>query len=142
MFQVVAEGVSQIARCGVVVIGVVMATEWGLLVFCVGQVCPLDAYRDTNIPPPSPAGLLLVLLVHLLRLLHSPHLHFPPSLSPHLHHSPHPPFPWIQWSNLSRVYPNTSCTVSSPQKWFRYGAVTLSWSFFKQSFLKQLLTDG
>lgn len=52
MFQVVAEGVSQIARCGVVVIGVVMATEWGLLVFCVGQVCPLDAYRGTNIPLP------------------------------------------------------------------------------------------
>ena len=36
--QVMAEGVSQIIRCLVVVAGVTMATEWGLLVFCAGQV--------------------------------------------------------------------------------------------------------
>lgn len=45
MFQVMTEGMSQITKCVVVVIGVTMATEWGLLVFCMGQVW-LHAHGD------------------------------------------------------------------------------------------------
>lgn len=56
--QVAAEGVPQLLRCIVVVCGVTMATEWGLLVFCAGQV---GATQSPPPPLPFPCSLFTLL---------------------------------------------------------------------------------
>ena len=38
VLQVLAEALAHVARCLVVVVGVTTATDWGVLVFCAGQV--------------------------------------------------------------------------------------------------------
>ena len=36
--QVVAEGLPQLFKCAVVVTGILLVPQWGLIVFCAGQV--------------------------------------------------------------------------------------------------------
>ena len=36
--QVAAEGLPQLFRCAIVVSGILISPEWGLKIFCVGQV--------------------------------------------------------------------------------------------------------
>ena len=38
LYQVAAEGLPQMFRCAVVVTGILVSPEWGLRIFCVGQV--------------------------------------------------------------------------------------------------------
>lgn len=145
MLQVMTEGISQIARCVVVVIGVTMATEWGLLVFCMGQV-RLRAHGGINIPLFYPLQLayslcyLFIYYGYFTLHISTSHPHYLPIYTiAHILPSPGPNgvICLIVYNSGQYLY----CALS-PQKWFRSGAVTLSWSFFKQSFLKQLLTDG
>ena len=61
LLQVVAEGVPQLLRCLVVVCGITMAAEWGLLVFCVGQVSTTQSLPPPPLPlfPLYPSSILL-----------------------------------------------------------------------------------
>ena len=36
--QVLAEGIPQLFRCAVIVTGILLAPQWGLAIFCLGQV--------------------------------------------------------------------------------------------------------
>ncbi|XP_061746629.1 protein RFT1 homolog [Nerophis ophidion] len=107
--KVVAESLALLAKCGVTVVLVVWARQWGLYIFAAAHLL----YTGV---------LVLCYVGYFLRFLPSEEAiksHFPlrsvRDLIPHRAHGE----PLLDWT-LAR----------------------LTWSFFKQSFLKQILTEG
>ena len=135
VLQVIAEGLPQLVKCLVVVCGVLYSPDWGLFIFLLAQVWGVVRMRKSR-PNLLPSSLFLSLqLMYSLCYVTIYYGYFYQLLQ-----SPGD-------STERRLLPIARVTGIFPSKdgagqWFSPYLTTLSWSFFKQSFLKQLLTDG
>ena len=140
--QVMAEGVPQLFRCAVVVSGILLAPQYGLMIFCTGQVSKC-----------TPKMNHLVLSYKLIR----PRYNFSSyTRYPHTQLAYSVGYVVIYYVYIFRykvisdgdqlpvrtVVDLLPCTDPEQGHWMDPYLTQLSWSFLKQSFLKQLLTDG
>eukprot|EP00731_Ephydatia_muelleri_P003795 Em0001g3795a len=106
--KVMAEGVPQMIKCLVVVMGVYLAPQWGVVLFSIAQLLYSFLY-----------------LVIFYGYFHV-HLNTPEGKS-------------LPISAITDIIPHTD---EDTKTWCSVYLLHLTWSFFKNSFLKQLLTDG
>ncbi len=135
-----AEGVPQLFRCAVVVSGILLAPQYGLMIFCTGQVIKCTPKMVFSYK------LKLSLVINFSSYTQCPHTQLAYSVG----------YVVIYYVYIFRykvvsegdqlpvrtVVDLLPCTDPEQGHWMDPYLTQLSWSFLKQSFLKQLLTDG